>query len=155
MIAGYSEHRPDGVTTALAIHLIVYCAVGACLAFALYALLQPSRTPNSGLEAYKPPPRTVVTYGSPFLPKSVSEPIAPVALSEPESTTTIRSTPEPEQLKPTVTPPSQAHTAKRPKREVRMESAKRPNARMESPKRRIVACIPGYDSSGAQTRPCE
>ena len=155
MIAAYSAHRPDNVTAPLCIHLVIYCAVGACLAFALYALLQPSRAPNSGVQAYKPAPGTVVTYARPFLPKSVSEPISSVALSEPEPTTTGRSRPEPEQLKPTVTPPSQAHTAKRPKREVRMESAKRPNARMESPKRRIVACIPGYDSSGAQTRPCE
>ena len=37
------------VSAALGIHLIVYCAIEACLAFGLYALLQPSRTPNSGL----------------------------------------------------------------------------------------------------------
>ena len=142
MIAAYSAHRPDSVTAALGIHLIVYCAVGACFAFGLYALLQPSRAPNSGLAAYKPPPGTVVTYGKPFLAKGVAEPIAPVALIEPEPATTGRSTPEPE-LKPTVTAPSQPHTAKRPKREVRTESPKR-----------STACIPGYDSSGAQTRPC-
>jgi hypothetical protein len=55
MIADYPKH-PDGVTAALAIHLIVYCAVGASFAFALYVLLQPSRAPNSGLAAYKPLP---------------------------------------------------------------------------------------------------
>ncbi len=27
--------------------------------------------------------------------------------------------------------------------------------RIDSPKRRGAACIPGYDSSGAQTRPCD
>jgi hypothetical protein len=144
MIAGYSEHRPDGVTAALAIHLIVYCAVGACFAFALYALLQPTPTPNAGLTAYRPLPGTVVTYGEPFVAKSVPKPIAPVALIEPEPTTTGLSTPEPEHLKPTVTPLPQPHTAKRPSRKVRVES----------PKPRIAACIPGYDSSGAQTRPC-
>jgi hypothetical protein len=154
VIAPHSAQQSDSVTAALCIHLIVYCAVGACFAFALYALLQPSRAPNSGLEAYKPPPRTVVTYGRPFLSKRVSEPIAPVALISPEPTTTGDSTSEPQQLKPTVVAPSKAHTAKRPKREVRVESAKRPSAWMESPKRRIAACIPGYDSSGAQTRPC-
>ena len=58
------------MTAALGIHLIVYCAVGACFAFGLYALLQPSRAPNSGLAAYKPPPGTVVTYGKPFLANS-------------------------------------------------------------------------------------
>ena len=144
MIAGYSEHRPDGVTTALAIHLIVYCAVGACFAFALYALLQPTRTPNAGLRAYRPLPGTVVTYGEAFVAKSVPEPVGPVALIEPEPTTMGRSTPEPEQLKPTVIAPSKPHTAMRPKR----------NVRVENPKRQTVACIPGYDSSGAQTRPC-
>ena len=25
---------------------------------------------------------------------------------------------------------------------------------LDSPKQRVAACIPGYDSSGAQTRPC-
>ena len=62
MIATYPTHRIDSESAALGIHLIVYCAVGAGLAFGLYALLQPSRTPNSGLAIYKPPPAAVVTY---------------------------------------------------------------------------------------------
>ena len=142
MTAAYSGYRPDGVTAALGTHLVVYCAVGACLAFSLYALLQPSRVSNSGLAEYKPPPGAVITYDKPFLTKSVAVPIAPVAPIEPEPETTGRSTHQPE-LKPTVTAPSQPRTGKRPNREVRMES----------PKRR-AACIPAYDSSGAQTRPC-
>ena len=56
MIAAYSAHRPDSVTAALGIHLIVYCAVGACLAFGLYALLQPSRAPNSAWRRMTLPP---------------------------------------------------------------------------------------------------
>ena len=151
MIATYSAHRPDSVTAALGIHLIVYCAVGACLASGLYALLQPSRAPNSGLAAYDPPPGAVVKYGKPSLATRVAEPIAPVelpiaaaALIDPEPATTGRSTPEPE-LKPTVAaPPSPSRTARRPSREVKIES----------PRRRVAPCIPGYDSSGAQTRPC-
>ena len=74
MIAAYSAHRPDSVTAALGIHLIVYCAVGACLVFGLYALLQPSRAPNSGLAAYEPPPGAVVKYGKPSLATTVAEP---------------------------------------------------------------------------------
>ena len=62
MIAAHSTHRMDSVSAALGIHLIVYCAIGVCLAFGLYALLQPSRTPNSGLAVNKPPPAAVVTY---------------------------------------------------------------------------------------------
>jgi hypothetical protein len=150
VIAAYSAHRPDSVTAALGIHLIVYCSVGACLAFGLYALLQPSRAPNSGL-AVEPRPGAVVKYDKPSLATKVAEPIAPVeqpiapaALIDPEPATTGRSTPEPE-LKPTIAaPPSQPRTAKRPNREVRIDS----------PKRRVAACIPGYDSSGAQIRPC-
>ena len=143
MISTYSAHR--GEIAALGIHLIVYCAVGACFAFGLYALLQPSRTLNSGLAAYKPPPGTVVTYGKPFLANSVAEPTGPIAPIDPEPTTTSRSTHEPE-LKPTVTAPSQPRISKRPNRVVRI--------RIESPQRRGAACIPAYDSSGAQTRPC-
>ena len=100
MIAAYSAHRPDSVTAALGIHLVVYCAVGACLAFGLYALLQPSRAPNSGLAAYDLPPGAVVKYGKPSLATTVAEPIAPVelpiaaaALIDPEPATTGRSTP--------------------------------------------------------------
>ena len=143
MTAAYSAYRPDGVTAALGIHLVVYCAVAACFAFSLHALLQPARVVNPGLAAYKPPPGTVITYDQPFLTRSVAVPIIPVAAIEPEPQTTGRSTPQPE-LQPTVTAPSQPYTGKRPNREVKMES----------PKRRGAACIPAYDSSGAQTRPC-
>jgi hypothetical protein len=136
VIAAHSIHRMDSVSAALGIHLIVYCAVGAGLAFGLYALLQPSRTPNSGLAVYKPPPAAVVTYAK-RSPATVEQPIA-----DPEPVTTGRSTPEPE-LKPTITAPP-SRTARRPNREVRIDI----------PRRRAAACIPGYDSSGAQTRPC-
>jgi hypothetical protein len=150
VIAAYSAHRPNSATAALGIHLIVYCCVGACLASGLYAVLQPWRAPNSGLAAYKPPAGAVVTYGKSLLPKSVAETIAPVTLIEPEPAMTARSTPEPE-LKPTVTAPSQPHADNRSHRK-----AKRPNreVKMESPKRQGAPCIPGYDSAGAQTRPC-
>ena len=91
------------VSAALGIHLIVYCAIGAGLAFGLYALLQPSCTPNSGLAVYKPPPAAVVTYGKRSPATTGAEPIAPVEqriapvpLGDPEPVTTGRSTPEPE-----------------------------------------------------------
>ena len=147
MIATYPTHRIDSESAALGIHLIVYCAVGAGLAFGLYALLQPSRTPNSGLAVYKPPPAAVVTYAKRSTATTgaepialVEQPIAPVPL-DPEPVTTGRSTPEPG-LEPTITAPS-SRTAKRPNRDVRIDIP-----------RRGTACIPGYDSSGAQTRPC-
>jgi hypothetical protein len=94
-------------------------------------------------------------YDEPLVAKTVPEPIGPVALVEPgpigpvglvqpEPTTIGLSTPEPEHLKLTVAALPQPHAAKRPKRKVRVEILKP----------RIAACIPGYDSSGAQTRPC-
>jgi hypothetical protein len=143
VIAAHSIHRMDSVSAALGIHLIVYCAVGAGLAFGLYALLQPSRTPNSGLAVYKPPPAAVVTYAKRSPATTGAEPIAPVEqpIADPEPVTTGRSTPEPE-LKPTITAPP-SRSAKRPNRDVRIDIP-----------RRGTACIPGYDSSGAQTRPC-
>ena len=151
MIAAYSAHRPDSVTAALGIHLIVYCSVGACLAFGLYALLQPSRAPNSGLAGMNlGPERWSSMTSRPWRQRSrsrlrlSSSRLQPAAFIDPEPATTGRSTPEPE-LKPTIAaPPSQPRTAKRPNREVRIDS----------PKRRGAACIPGYDSSGAQIRPC-
>src|SRR5262245_50436123 len=125
MIATYSAHHPDTTSAALGIHLIVYCAVGACLAFGLYALLQPSRAPNSELAAYEPPPGAVIKYGKPSLTTGFAEPIAPVeqaiapaALIDPEPG---RSTPEPERQPTRTAPPSQPRTAKRPNREVKIE----------------------------------
>jgi hypothetical protein len=50
-----SERDPDGVAGALAMHLCFYCAVAACFALALYYLMQPTRLPNPGMAAYKPP----------------------------------------------------------------------------------------------------
>jgi len=148
VIATYPTHRIDSESAALRIHLVVYCAVGAGLAFGLYALLQPSRTPNSGLAVYKPPPAAVVTYAKRPTATTgaepialVEQPIAPVPLGDPEPVTTGRSTPEPG-LEPTITAPP-SRTAKRPNRDVRIDIP-----------RRATACIPGYDSSGAQTRPC-
>jgi hypothetical protein len=147
----YSAHCPDSVTAALGIHLAIYCAVGACFTFGLYALLQPARSPNSGLAEYKPPPGAVVTYAKPSVVAKIAEPIAPMEQDiapivpiDPKPATMGHSTPELELKQPTATTPSRPRTAKRPHREVKIDSAKPRNA----------ACIPGYDSSGAQTRPC-
>jgi hypothetical protein len=60
-----SSRMPDGLDAALAICLGVYSFVAACFALALYALLQPSTSPNPGLAVYDPPPRTVITYAAP------------------------------------------------------------------------------------------
>jgi hypothetical protein len=52
------------VSAALGIHLIVYCAIGAGLAFGLYALLQPSRTPQLRFAAAAAQPGRALHLGS-------------------------------------------------------------------------------------------
>jgi hypothetical protein len=79
MIVAHSAHRPDRVTATLAIHLIAYCAVGTCLAFSLYTLLQPSRVSNSGLVEFKPVSAMVVRNDEALLTRGVGSPIVPVA----------------------------------------------------------------------------
>jgi hypothetical protein len=160
VLTAYSVNRPDSVTAALGIHFLVYCAVGACFALSLYALLQPSSISDSGSAAYKPLPATVVTH-EPLRTNDAALPIAPVVAIAPESRTTgssmlqLEPAPQPElkpspelapqpELRPTLTAPSQPRSGRRPNRDVKIESSKR----------RSGPCIPGYDGSGAQTRPC-
>jgi hypothetical protein len=138
------------VSGALAAHLCAYCAVAGCLAAGLYALFQPARQPNPGLAAYKPPPGAIISYELPARLRS-SDPLVSVALTAPEFEMTGRSTREPpitgqpdrqpDLVRVTLPSPRQV---KRPERAASTESA--------PPQR--TACIPGYDSSGAQTRPC-
>jgi hypothetical protein len=82
---GSSERDPDGVTVGLVEHLSLYCAGAACIAFALHYSMQPTQVANPGLAAYKPPPRTVITYAAPLtLERAVITPAA-VAAPEPET----------------------------------------------------------------------
>jgi hypothetical protein len=80
-----SERDPDGVTVALAEHLSMYCAGAACIALALYYSMQPTQVANPGLAAYKPPPRTVITYAAPRMLER--EVITPAAMVTPEPET--------------------------------------------------------------------
>jgi hypothetical protein len=61
-----SDEDPDGVAVALTKHLCMYCAGAGLIAFALYYAMQPTRVANPGLAAYKPSPRTVMTYTVPL-----------------------------------------------------------------------------------------
>jgi hypothetical protein len=80
-----SERDPDGVTVGLAEHFSMYCAGAGLIAFVLYHSMQPTRVVNPGLAAYKPPPRTIVTYAAPL--KFEREAITPAALAAPEPET--------------------------------------------------------------------
>lgn len=55
------QRDSDGVASALAIHLCVYCAVGGLFALVLYYLMQPTRLPNPGIAALHASP-TKVSY---------------------------------------------------------------------------------------------
>jgi hypothetical protein len=169
LIADHFEKRPDGgLRAALGFHLAVDSALAVCLGFGLYALLHPSGVASSYLVEYQALPAAVVTSDTPLpasaaaLPMTAAAPIAPApqirsistapanvmlrpeAMPEPELAPQpeVALTPPPEAT-PTVAPPSQRRTVKKPNREVKMGT---PNRRS--------GCIPGYDSSGAQTRPC-
>jgi len=80
-----SEEDPDGVAVGLAEHLCMYCAGAGLIAFALYHAMPPTRVANPGLAAYKPPPRTVITYIVPFTVEREAITPAPVAAPEPET----------------------------------------------------------------------
>src|SRR5215469_8800559 len=80
-----SEEDPDGVAVALAEHLCMYCAGAGLIAFALYYAMQPTRVANPGLAAYRPPPRTVMTYTVPLTFEREAITPAAVPASEPET----------------------------------------------------------------------
>src|SRR5262245_53872204 len=87
-----SERDPDGVTAALAEHFCMYCAGAGFIAFVLCYSMQPTRLINPGLAAYKPPPRTVMTYTVPLTLER--EAITPAAVAAPEPETVGASAPQ-------------------------------------------------------------
>jgi hypothetical protein len=78
-MVGNVPSRRDGLDASLAIHLALYCAVAGCFALVLYFLLQPSRSANPGLAAYKPPPATVLPASVASLADGAAQPPARVA----------------------------------------------------------------------------
>jgi hypothetical protein len=153
-MARFSQRANDGVASALGIHLFLYCAVAGCLVFGLYALMQPSRSPNPGLAAYKPLPGTVVNYAAPAQARERTEPPAAAVLlaPEPETTGLAMRAPEPPAVETLPLPAESTRPAPPPTRTGTRNRARAVDS--ESPKRAPAACIPAYDSSGAQTRPC-
>jgi hypothetical protein len=156
-MSDYARYQRDGLAGALAIHLCIYCGVAGCFAFGLYELLQPTRNNNPGLAAYKPPPATVITHGLPSRlaassPATMAQPAASALLITSEPETTGRSTRSPEPNATDLPPPRReadnSKKAKTLRREVKSEPATQPTQRER------VACIPRYDSSGAQSSPC-
>jgi hypothetical protein len=141
--------------TAFAIHIGAYCGVAGSLVLVLIFLYQPYHSPNPGLAAYDPPPRTVIKHLPPSRRASRAVPLVSPAATAAEPETTGRaieppevqrddqSMPEPERR------PNPAVVRKpKPPKELRRET----QAELSRP--RSSPCIPGYDGSGAQTRWC-
>jgi hypothetical protein len=93
-IAGTSQSRGSGLVTALAVFLAVYAGI----ALGFFWLMQPSVSKNSGLAAYQPPPKTVVSYASsPWVPPAPSERLATLAGPEPAGEIVDKSVAAPKQ----------------------------------------------------------
>jgi hypothetical protein len=147
----HSRLRGDGVAGDLALLLSLYLAVASGFAFGLYGLLQPTRFTNPGVAAYKPPPATSVIpsrESNLLSPQSadISEPLIISATTATEPHTDGRSAPQaPSTEVPPLRPPKNAKSAKAFNRQMTMEA---------TVNQQRVACLPRYDSSGAQTHAC-
>jgi hypothetical protein len=118
-MAGKLPSRSDGLDAALAIHLALYCAVAGCFALVLYFLLQPSRSANPGMAAYKPPPATVLPASIASLADGSAQAPAKV-VSVPQQ---IAAAP---QVEATDVPAPKQSDAKQTERQVKPVKPKRP-----------------------------
>jgi hypothetical protein len=81
---GSVRYQDASLAVAFGINVGVYAGIVACFATGLFWLMQPTVVQNQGLAAYKPPPRTVVIYADPtWVPPTLSESPATVAVAEP------------------------------------------------------------------------
>jgi hypothetical protein len=87
------QRDSDGVASALAIHLCVYCAVGGLFALVLYYLMLPTRLPNPGIAALKPSAPTI-SYVERL--RSEREAAQRVAVDRAAIKREVKSEPEPE-----------------------------------------------------------
>ena len=152
-MAGYARRQGNGLAGALAIHLFLYCAVGGCFFFGLYELIQPTRFNNPGIGAYSPPPRTVIASGPSFgfppprpttnhhydLASQIAPNVRSAFAHEADATATIERR----------EPPTGGKKAKYNRKAL----ARVPSKQLETGRARM-ACIPRYESSGAQSSSC-
>jgi hypothetical protein len=156
-MAGYVRYQRDGLAGALTIHLLIYCAVGGGFFWGLYEFLQPTRFNNPGIAAYKAPPRTVIAYG----PSSGFPPPPDATIPQPITTDDLASQLEPNVRSALAHALDEIETLERRQPLAGVKKLKRsqkalartPSTQQE-PGRSRVACIPRYDSSGAQSSPC-
>jgi hypothetical protein len=153
MMDGNSRSRGDSVAGDLALLLSIYLAVAGGFAFTLYELLQPARFTNPGLAAYKPPPATSVTprRASKLMNSQsadLSEPLVVSTTAATEPDTDGRSMPQ----APITETPVRAHQP--PKNIKPIKAFNRQMTTEAIGNQQRLACLPRYDSSGAQTHAC-
>jgi hypothetical protein len=148
MIDGYSRSRGDGVAGDLAFLLFIYLAVAGGFAFGLYELLQPTRFTNPGLAAYKPPRATSVTLTNPQSADLAQPPVIFTTAAAAELDTDGRSM----RQAPIAETPVRAHPP--PKNIKPAKAFNRQTTTEAIGNQQRLACLPRYDSSGAQTHAC-
>lgn len=120
------QRNSEGVAAALAIHLSVYCAVGALFALVLYYLMQPTRLPNPGVAALKAAPTTVSYIESLRAEREVAK---RAAVNRAAVTRETKREPEPETtgaaVRHTDEPKSEAKKAKAAQLQHRTRAARR------------------------------
>jgi len=156
MMDNYSRSRGDGAARDLAFLLCLYLAVAGGFAFGLYELLQPTRYTNSGLTAYKPSAATIVIPGrASNQAKAQSADLSErIVVSTPLTTeldTDGRSMPKPPMTE-TLLPAHRPTKATKNTKSVKVFN--RQITREPAADKQRVACLPRYDSSGAQTQAC-
>jgi hypothetical protein len=124
------QRNSHGLAGALAVHLCIYCAVGACFALALYYLMQPTRLPNPGMAAHNASPR-ILNYIE-VLRTEREAAKRNVGLKREPETTGASSPPLPE-VKPEVGRARAQSTAQNPRQSVRRSQPAEPPAVAEQP----------------------
>jgi hypothetical protein len=119
-----------GLAGALAMHLCIYCAVGACFALALYYLMQPTRLPNPGMAAHNASPR-ILNYVEVLRTEREAAKRNVGLTREPE--TTGASSPQLPEVKPEVKRARAQSTGQSRKRFVRRSQPVEPAGSAEQP----------------------
>jgi hypothetical protein len=142
----------EETNVAIATYTAVCALVFGLLAFSFYKLMEPTRLPNFGLLAYKPPPATVVTYPPEALSDVTRATLPPAAgppPDEPALETVARAIPsaEPTDLASmAAAPPVQiprAAKSGRP-RARKPATARTVSPRAQPPSGGFMAAYPGY-----------
>jgi len=126
-MSAVSRRYRDGLPVALAIHLGIYCAVAASAALGVYEFMQPTRLPNPGLAAFKPPAATVMTYVPGSVPNRGIATMAADAQAVPETDGVADRTPVAAETKP----PKRETGAEKPKRARSVERREYRDARRD------------------------